>query len=90
MDRNTGKPRGFAFVEFSSPDEAAEAMEKFDGHELDGRQLRVNEAQERPRRPPMTSRHFSDGGGGGGGGYRAKQGRPKGSRRNLRGKKRSL
>lgn len=87
-DRMTGRPRGFAFVEFSTPEGAAAAIEKFDGYELDGRQLRVNEAQERPRRPPPSGpRPFSDQGGRGGG---RPPGRPKGSRRNLRGKKRSL
>ena len=93
-DRNTGRPRGFAFVEYSNEAGAAAAIEKFDGHELDGRPLRVNEAQERPRRPPPMGgpRPFSDRGGQGGGGHGGGRppGRPKGSRRNLRGKKRSL
>ena len=56
-DRETGRPRGFAFVEFSSSDEAAEAIERFDGSELRGRALRINEADSRPRRvsgpPPL-------------------------------------
>lgn len=56
-DRDTGQPRGFAFVEMSSPDEAQAAIAAWDGQQLDGRALRVNEAQER-----------SGGGGGGGGG----------------------
>jgi cold-inducible RNA-binding protein len=56
-DRETGRPRGFAFVEMSSDAEAAKAIESFNGRELDGRTLTVNEAQER-----------SGGGGGGGGG----------------------
>jgi cold-inducible RNA-binding protein len=84
-DRATGRPRGFAFVEYSSPEEAAAAIEQFDGQDLDGRPLKVNEAEER-RRPPVSP-HFQGGGGGGGFGPRPK---PKGSRRNLRGKKRSL
>ncbi len=96
-DRNTGRPRGFAFVEFSSDDEAAACIEKFHEHELDGRKLNINEAEERPRRSagPRPFRSFNDapdfdGGGGGGGGGRGKPARPKGSRRGKRAKKRSL
>ena len=58
-DRETGRPRGFAFVEMGSDAEAQAAIQEMDGRELDGRQLRVNEAQER-----------ATGGGGGGGGGR--------------------
>ena len=47
MDRDTGKPRGFAFVEMSGRSEASAAIEGLNGQELDGRELRVNEA--RPR-----------------------------------------
>ena len=46
-DRDTGRSRGFAFVEMSSDDEARKAQEALDGHELDGRQLKVNEAKPR-------------------------------------------
>ena len=56
-DRETGRPRGFAFITMGSQDDAQQAMDKLDGMMLDGRDIRVNEAQERPR-----------GGGGGGGG----------------------
>ncbi len=92
MDRESGRPRGFAFVEFTSDEDAAKAIEKFNGHELNGRALRVNAAEERPRgggggRGPRPS--FGSGGGGYGGG-RDGGGKPKGSRRNIRGKKRSL
>jgi cold-inducible RNA-binding protein len=86
-DRATGRPRGFAFVEYSSTEEAAKAIEAFDGKELDGRALKINEAEERrrPSGPPAPS--YSQGGGDGG--Y-ARPAKPKGSRRNLRRKKRSL
>jgi len=56
-DRETGRPRGFAFVTFSSEEESKLATEKMNGVDLDGRQLTVNEA--RPK---------EDMGGGGGGG----------------------
>lgn len=66
-DRETGRPRGFAFVQFATEEAAADAIKKFDGYEMGGRALRVNLAEE--RRP----RGFGGGGGGGfggGGGYR--------------------
>jgi RNA recognition motif-containing protein len=50
MDRATGRSRGFAFVEFASEAEAAEAIRRFDGQEVDARKLRVNTAEDRPRR----------------------------------------
>jgi len=62
-DRETGRPRGFAFVEMSST-EAQNAIAKTNGFNMGGRPLRVNEAQERPRGPRPGG-----GGGGGGGGY---------------------
>lgn len=49
-DRETGRSRGFAFVEFSNEAGAAEAIKRFDGQEVDGRKLRVNTAEDRPRR----------------------------------------
>jgi hypothetical protein len=58
-DRDTGRPRGFGFVEMASAD-AARAMQALNGHDVDGRALKVNEAQERT----------GGGGGGGGGGSR--------------------
>jgi RNA recognition motif-containing protein len=87
-ERGTGRPRGFAFVEYEDGDAMAEAIKKFNGYELDGRELRVNEATERPPRRPSFSP--DDFGGGFGGGKPPRGGKPKGSRRNLRGKKRSL
>src|SRR5215831_8149750 len=59
-DRETGRSRGFAFVTMGTTEEAAKAIEGMDGKTLDGRPLRVNEAEQRQQR----------GGGGGGGGYR--------------------
>jgi len=50
-DRETGRSRGFAFVEMADED-ARKAMQELDGQELDGRNLRVNEAQERQERRP--------------------------------------
>ena len=58
-DRETGRPRGFGFVEMSSDAEAQAAMQAMDGQDLDGRSLKVNIAK------PRESR-----GGGGGGGNR--------------------
>jgi cold-inducible RNA-binding protein len=58
LDRETGRPRGFAFVEMSSETEASAAVAQFNSRELDGRQLKVDLAAERT-------------GGGGGGGARA-------------------
>jgi RNA recognition motif-containing protein len=60
-DRETGRSRGFAFVTMGTPEEASKAIEGMDGKTLDGRPLRVNEAEQRQAR---------GGGGGGGGGYR--------------------
>ncbi len=58
MDRETGRPRGFAFVEMSSDAEAKAAIEGLDGQDVGGRQLKVNIARPRENR-----------GGGGRGGY---------------------
>ena len=66
-DRETGQPRGFAFVTMGTPQAAADAIAKLDGTVLDGRPLRVNEAQERPRGGGGGG-GFGGGGGGGGGG----------------------
>src|SRR5262245_34585778 len=60
-DRDTGRPRGFGFVEMGSPEDADGAIRDFHGYNFGGRPLTVNEARERER---------SGGGGGGyGGGY---------------------
>jgi RNA recognition motif-containing protein len=60
-DRETGRPRGFGFVEMSQAD-ASRAIQALNGQDMGGRPLRVNEAQDKPR--------GGGGGGGGGGGYR--------------------
>ncbi|MGO8677737.1 MAG: RNA recognition motif domain-containing protein [Limisphaerales bacterium] len=60
MDRVTGRPRGFAFVTMSSPEEAQKAITALNGKEMDGRALTVNVARPREERPA----------GGGGGGRR--------------------
>jgi RNA recognition motif-containing protein len=52
LDRNTGRSRGFAFVEFSTPEEANKAVEQFHGKEFQGRELTVNIARPREERPP--------------------------------------
>lgn len=49
MDRETGRARGFAFVEMAQEDSAREAIRALDGTDLDGRNLRVNEAEDKPR-----------------------------------------
>lgn len=59
-DRDTGQPRGFAFVEMTNANEAANAMQAMNGREMNGRTLNVNEARPREQR--------SGGGGGFGGG----------------------
>jgi cold-inducible RNA-binding protein len=120
-ERETGRPRGFAFVEYETDDEVAQAIERFNGYELGGRALRVNRAEERPRggggRPSFGGGGFNRGGGGGGGygdytgggggddfgggggggfggrggyGGGGGGGKNKGSRRNIRAKKRAL
>src|SRR6187399_2087013 len=75
MDRATGRPRGFAFVTMSTPEEAQRAIDALNGKELDGRDLTVNVA--RPGGVRLGGggggglrRDFGGGGGGGGGGRR--------------------
>lgn len=95
VDRVTGRSRGFAFAEFPSEAEAAEAIRRLDGQELGGRRLRVNDADDRPPRsgpagarsygPPRTT--FGPDAPPRGGDRPRKS---KGSRRGLRARKRSL
>lgn len=102
-DRETGKPRGFAFVEFAGDSEAADAIQRFNNREVGGRRLKVNAAEDRPMRPagfrpnggiassapPDFGMAFDDP-------FDSGSGRPKrpfknkGSRRGMRGRKRSL
>jgi len=63
-DRETGRSRGFGFVEMANEDDGREAIEKLNGTDFDGRALVVNEARPREERP----RRGGFGGGGGGGG----------------------
>jgi cold-inducible RNA-binding protein len=65
-DRETGQPRGFAFVEMAKDDEAAKAMSELNGKEVAGRALRVNEATPRPERGgPRANGSLGAPGGGG-------------------------
>ncbi len=112
-DRESGRPRGFAFVRFAEEDQAAAAIEQFHGREVAGRAIRLDIAEDRPRparprrdfapppREPGFERSEYDQGGdqrrsheddddGGRGQSFDRPKRPKGSRRGLRGKKRSL
>src|SRR5687768_4370617 len=103
-ERETGRPRGFAFVEFETEEEAKAAIERFNGYEMGGRALRVNLAEDRPRGGGGDGGGGYGGGGGGydkdsggggdwgggGGGYGGGGGKSKGSRRNIRAKKRAL
>ena len=73
-ERETGRSRGFGFVELATPEAARAAIEQMNGALLDGRPLRVNEAEKRPER----------GGGGFGGGGRGRGGGGGGGRRDDR------
>ncbi len=68
MDRDTGRSKGFGFVEMGSDSEAQAAISAMDGQEQGGRALKVNEAK--PREPRSGGRGGYGGGGGGGGGRR--------------------
>ncbi len=104
-DRDTGRPRGFAFVEFESEEAAHKSIELLNGKDMKGRALRVNEAENRPPRPGGSGPGYRPAyaGARGPGGFDApppdfgfspdKPGRrfkTKGSRRNLRRRKRGF
>jgi RNA recognition motif-containing protein len=72
MDRDTGRPRGFAFVEMGSDDEAAAAISSLSGREIQGRAINVSEA--RAREPRGGGGGYGGGGGGYGGGGRGRGG----------------
>ena len=87
MDRMTGRPRGFAFVTMSTPEEAQKAVETLHGKDFDGRALTVNVARPREERPPggggggdRGPRREYGGGGGGRGGDRGDRGGDRGGR----------
>ena len=77
-DRETGRPRGFAFVTMGSDADAKAAIAAMDGKELDGRALKVREAEDKPQRSGGT------GGRGGGGAERGEYGGGGGSGRGRR------
>ena len=64
-DRETGRPRGFAFADMGNEADAQAAMKALDGHEIGGRALKVNEAQPRPTQGGGGRGGFAGGGGGG-------------------------
>ena len=67
MDRESGRPRGFAFVEMGSADDASAVIETMNGRSIQGRPINVSEARERTPRSGGGGGGY--GGGGGGGGY---------------------
>jgi len=82
-DHNTGQSRGFAFVQMATNEEAAAAIDQFNGKELGGRALKVNEA--RPRENRSGSGGRGPGGNRGGGGFGGNRGGGGGGNRNFGG-----
>ena len=85
MERDTGRSKGFGFVEMGSDAEAQSAIEGMNGQSLGGRSLVVNEARPMEARPPRTGgfggpRGGGFGGGGGEGGFRSPYGAGRGGR----------
>jgi len=68
IDRDSGRSKGFAFVEMSNDEEARTAIDQLNGSTVEGRTIIVNEAHERPE----PRNRGSGGGGGGGGGYQSR------------------
>ena len=77
-DRDTGRSRGFAFVEMENEEQADQAISALNGYNMEGRALNVNEAR------PKPDRGFGGGGGRGFGGGPGGGGRPRGGRREPR------
>ena len=69
MERDTGRSKGFGFVEMGSDAEAQAAINGMNGQPLGGRSVVVNEARPMESRPPRSGGYGGGGGGGGGGGY---------------------
>ncbi len=59
-DRESGRSKGFGFVEMNTPEEAAKAISQFNGHTLDNRQIQVSEARPREERGPRRNDRDSD------------------------------
>ncbi len=72
-DRDTGRPKGFGFVEMGSAEEAQAAKSALDGTQLDGRSIKVDVAKEQAPKPPRSGGYGGGYGGGGsrGGGYQS-------------------
>jgi RNA recognition motif-containing protein len=81
LDRDTGRPRGFAFVEMTTDAEAAQAIETLNGREIQGRPINVSEARERAPRSGGGGGGFGGGFGGGRGGRDHGEGHGRGGRR---------
>ena len=77
-DKMSGRPRGFGFVEMADDEGAQKAMESFNGYDMEGRKLVVNEARPMAERPPRRS--FGGGSGGDRGGFGGGRGGFGGSR----------
>jgi RNA recognition motif-containing protein len=84
IDKYTGNPRGFVFVTLENASSADEAIEKLNGQEFGGRNLKVNEAEERRERSGGGGGGY---GGGGGGGNRGDGGGGRSRRENNRGRR---
>lgn len=60
MDKITGKSRGFAFIEYNTPEEAQKAIEQFHNKDFQGRAITVNVARPREERPPRANNNWGD------------------------------
>ncbi|HPZ06681.1 MAG TPA: RNA-binding protein [Candidatus Eremiobacteraeota bacterium] len=72
-DRDSGRSKGFGFVEMAEEEQAKEAIDKLNGYEFGGRQLKVSEARERPNNRQGGNRRFEGGGRREGGQYGGKR-----------------